>query len=416
MLSNALPEFPSARPRSLYVHVPFCTRRCSYCDFAVQAMRDPPVDAWLNAIAGEMRMLADERGWGAPLRLDTVYIGGGTPSLLGPDAMAVLRDRLRPWAEWDDAAEWTCEANPESFTPEVARGWRAAGVNRISLGAQTFHEPTLRWMGRLHGVDGPARAFGAARAAGFGNVSVDLIFGVPSRLGRDWGDDLVRALLLEPEHVSLYGLTAEAAAPLGRWVGEGRETLADEDRYADEYLLAHRTLTGAGFEHYEVSNFGRPGLRSRHNFVYWTGEPYAALGPGSHAFYPPLRRWNVRGWDDFREMIASGRLPTDGEEVVDEDTGGLERAWLLLRTDQGWPMEDAGDEVRRLAAGWMERRLAEERGGRLRLTVQGWLLLDGLAVQMAGAAEQDARPPSARGGGRVDLAAAGARSASGAAG
>jgi oxygen-independent coproporphyrinogen-3 oxidase len=377
------------RPRSLYVHVPFCTRRCSYCDFAVQATREAPTADWLDAVAGEMRLLADERGWGSPLRLDTVYLGGGTPSLLGPDAMAALRERLHPWAQWDDGAEWTCEANPESFTPEVARGWRAAGVNRISLGAQTFHEPTLRWMGRLHGPDGPPRAFAAAREAGIENVSVDLIFGVPERLGRDWGTDLVQALLLEPEHVSLYGLTAEKAAPLGRWVNEGRETLADEDRYADEYLLAHTTLTGVGFEHYEVSNFGLPGRRSRHNFVYWTGEPYAALGPGAHAFYPPLRRWNVRGWDEYRDRVAAGRLPADGEETVDEDTGGLERAWLLLRTDQGWPMEDAGEAVRRLASTWVEQKWAAERDGRLRLTAEGWLLLDTLAVQMASAAETD---------------------------
>jgi oxygen-independent coproporphyrinogen-3 oxidase len=384
-----IPRFAGERPRSLYVHVPFCTRRCSYCDFAVQATREAPTSEWLGAVAGEMRMLAEERGWTAPLRLDTVYLGGGTPSLLGPDAMAALRDRLHPWAQWDDRAEWTCEANPESFTPEVARGWRAAGVNRISLGAQTFHEPTLKWMGRLHGPDGPARAFTAAREAGIGNVSIDLIFGVPRRLGRDWGADLVHALLLEPEHVSLYGLTAEKAAPLGRWVDEGRETLADEDRYADEYLLAHTTLTGAGFEHYEVSNFGLPGRRSRHNFVYWTGEPYAALGPGAHAFYPPLRRWNVRGWDDYRDRIAAGRLPTDGEETVDEDTGGLERAWLLLRTDRGWPTEGAGEAVCRLSAQWTERRLAAERGGQLRLTAEGWLLLDTLAVEMASAAETD---------------------------
>lgn len=395
MLHNPLTDLSRPaddRPRSLYVHVPFCTRRCSYCDFAVQATREAPAAEWLDAVAGEMRMLAEERGWTVPLRLDTVYLGGGTPSLLGPDAMAALRERLHPWAQWDDSAEWTCEANPESFAPEVARGWRAAGVNRISLGAQTFHDPTLKWMGRLHGPDGPARAFAAAREAGIGNVSIDLIFGVPARLGRDWGEDLFRALLLEPEHVSLYGLTAEKAAPLGRWVDEGRETLADEDRYADEYLLAHSALTGAGFEHYEVSNFGRPGLRSRHNFVYWTGEPYAALGPGAHAFYPPLRRWNVRGWDDYRDRIAAGRLPTDGEETVDEDTGGLERAWLVLRTDAGWPMEDAGDEVGALAAQWLARKWAVERGGRLRLTAEGWLLLDTLAVQMAAAAETDSAP------------------------
>ena len=141
------------RPRSLYVHVPFCTRRCSYCDFAVQATREAPTAEWLDAVAGEMRMLAEERGWIAPLRLDTVYLGGGTPSLLGPAAMAALRERLHPWARWDDSAEWTCEANPESFTPDVARGWRAAGVNRISLGVQSFEPAALLELHTLQALD-----------------------------------------------------------------------------------------------------------------------------------------------------------------------------------------------------------------------------------------------------------------------
>lgn len=385
---------PDDRPRSLYVHVPFCVRRCSYCDFAVQATREAPTGAWLDAVTAEMRLLSAERGWSAPLRLDTVYLGGGTPSLLHAGAMAELRRRLEPYAVWGDDAEWTCEANPESFAPDTARAWRDAGVNRISLGAQTFHEPALRWMGRMHGVDGPRRAMDAARAAGFHNVSVDLIFGLPSRLGRDWGADLFHALALEPEHVSLYGLTAEAAAPLGRWVKEGRETLADEDRYADEYLLAHERLTGAGFEHYEVSNFGLPGRRSRHNFVYWTGAGYAALGPGAHGFHPPVRRWNVRSWERYRALLLDeGRLPTEDEEVVDEETGGLERAWLLLRTDQGWPLGSAGEPERRLAETWARHGWAREAGGALKLTAEGWLLLDRLAVEMASAAEESAAAP-----------------------
>ncbi|MFL5543027.1 MAG: coproporphyrinogen-III oxidase family protein, partial [Longimicrobiaceae bacterium] len=348
-----------------------------------------PTDDWLDAVTAEMRLVSAERGWDRPLALDTVYLGGGTPSLLRPGAMAELRRRLEPHAVWDDSAEWTCEANPESFTPETARAWRDAGVNRISLGAQTFHEPALRWMGRMHGVEGPVRAMEAARAAGFDNVSVDLIFGLPERLGRDWGADLHRALLLEPEHVSLYGLTAEAGAPLGRWVGEGRETLADEDRYADEFLLAHERLTAAGYEHYEVSNFGLPGRRSRHNFVYWTGAPYAALGPGAHAFHPPLRRWNVRSWELYRSIVLDeGRLPTDAEETVDEETAGLERAWLLLRTDAGWPLADAGEAERRLAETWVAQGWAMASDDVLRLTAEGWLLLDRLAVDMASAAEQ----------------------------
>ena len=381
-----MPSGPSA-PRALYVHVPFCARRCSYCDFAVQATREAPTGEWLDAVVGEMRLLADERGWGEPLALDTVYVGGGTPSLLAPGAMAELRERLAPFAAWGDEAEWTCEANPESFTAATAADWRAAGVNRISLGAQTFYEPALRWMGRMHGVEGPRRAMDAARGAGFGNVSVDLIFGLPQRLGRDWGADLHHALTLEPEHVSLYGLTAEAAAPLGRWVLEGREALADDDRYADEYLLAHRHLTAAGFRHYEVSNFGLPRLESRHNGAYWTGAPYAALGPGAHGFYPPLRRWNVRGWETYRDAIAAGRLPTEDQETVEDETRALEAVWLGLRTDTGYPLADACDTELRLAAAWRARGLAHTDDAALRLTAEGWLLLDRLALELAEAAE-----------------------------
>jgi oxygen-independent coproporphyrinogen-3 oxidase len=170
-------------------------------------------------------------------------------------------------------------------------------------------------------------------------------------------------------------------------VGEGRETLADEDRYADEYLLAHSRLTAAGFRHYEVSNFGLPGRHSRHNFVYWTGAPYAALGPGAHAFHPPLRRWNVRGWDDYRRALAAGRLPTDAEETVDAETGALERAWLLLRTDRGYPLADAGEAAERLARTWEGQGWARVEEGALRLTAEGWLLLDRLAVEMAAAGE-----------------------------
>jgi oxygen-independent coproporphyrinogen-3 oxidase len=369
------------RPGSLYIHVPFCTRRCSYCDFAVQATPEAPTAAWLDAIAGELALLSADRGWSGPLELATLYVGGGTPSLLGGASMAALARRLHPHARWDpEGVEWTCEANPESFSAELARGWRTAGVNRVSLGVQTFHEPTLRWMGRLHGVEGPAAAVRAARGAGIRNLSVDLIFGVPARLGRDWGADLDRALALEPEHVSLYGLTAESSTPLGRWVREGRERLADEDRYADEYLLAHERLTAAGFEHYEVSNFGRPGFRSRHNAVYWTGAPYAALGPGAHAFFPPLRRWNLRGWEAYREAVQQGRLPLEGEETVSAEDVALERVWLGLRTDAGVPLDDATPAQRELAARWQARGLANQAGGRLRLTAQGWLLLDQLAV------------------------------------
>jgi oxygen-independent coproporphyrinogen-3 oxidase len=248
-------------------------------------------------------------------------------------------------------------------------------------------------MGRLHGPDGPPRAVAAAREAGFDNLSIDLIFGVPERLGRDWREDLERAIALEPEHVSLYGLTAEAGAPLGKWVREGREALADEDRYAEEFLLAHELLTKAGYEHYEVSNFARPGRRSRHNAMYWTGAPYAAVGPGAHAYFPPQRRWNLRSWDAYRETLGTGRLPLDGDEVLDPPAVELERIWLGLRTSEGYELADPSPAQTRLIDRWCRQGLATAAVPSVRLHPRGWLLLDQLAVdlQEAGDATRGAR-------------------------
>jgi oxygen-independent coproporphyrinogen III oxidase len=374
----------STRPRSVYIHVPFCTRRCSYCDFAVQTVRDAPTEEWLEAIGAELSLTVQERGWELPIPIDTLYIGGGTPSLLAPSAMGDLATRLRRYFVWDPARlEWTCEANPESFSAQVADSWQSAGVNRLSLGVQSFHPDSLRWMGRLHGPDGPATAMRTAREAGFDNISVDLIFALPGRLGRDWEMDLDRALALEPEHVSLYGLTAESEAPLGRWVMEGRERMADEDRYADEYLLAHERLMARGFRHYEVSNFARDDRVSHHNFAYWTGEPYIALGPGAHAYYPPLRRWNMRGWDAYRDAVRNARLPVEGEERIGVDEAALERVWLGLRTDLGFSLQLATPGQRESVSEWSRFGWAVVDSEVVRLTAEGWLLLDRLAMELA---------------------------------
>lgn len=367
---------------SIYVHAPFCARRCTYCDFAVSVRRTGDLDGWLEAIEAEWRFVDDEGLFDVADVLDTLYVGGGTPSLLGPGAMAGLagivgRERLDA-----DGLEWTAEANPESLTSEVARGWARAGVNRISLGAQTFHDGALRWMGRLHGPDGPARAVDAARGAGIENVSVDLIFGLPASVGRSWSDDLERVLALDVPHVSLYGLTVEEGTPLGRAVRDGREPPVDEERYREEYLLAARTLTDAGYVHYEVSNFARPGAEARHNAVYWSGDPYLGLGNGAHSYAPPVRRWNTRAWERYRERVTAGCSPEESRETVDAEAGRLEEAWLGLRTRDGIPAPPAGSESRGRVGRWIADGLAVEEEGRVRLTLEGWLLLDTLAVDL----------------------------------
>lgn len=366
---------------SVYVHAPFCARRCAYCDFAVHVRRTGDVEGWLTALAGELGAVEGEGLLSLAAGLDTLYVGGGTPSLLGPAAMAGLARVLGP-ERIGPGTEWTAEANPESFTDEVAAGWRGAGVNRVSLGVQTFHEPSLRWMGRLHGAAGAVRAVATARGAGMESFSVDLIFGLPGHLGRPWTDDLHRALDLDPPHVSLYGLSVEEGTPLGRAVREGRESPVDEDRYREEFLEAAETLSAAGYEHYEVSNFARPGHVSRHNAAYWTGRPYLGLGNGAHSYAPPVRRWNLRDWEAYASAAGRGASPEEGRETLDGDALRLERIWLGLRTSAGLSLQGMGDGARALVEGWERDGLASWASGSVRLTRAGWLLLDRLAVDL----------------------------------
>lgn len=402
---------------AIYVHAPFCRRRCGYCDFAVTVAASADPVPWAETVARELALVAASEGWRLPLRPRTLYIGGGTPSLFGAAAMCALRDALGSSVEFGAIREWTAEANPESFDGAVAAGWARAGVNRVSLGAQTFHGPTLTWMGRLHGPDGPERALAAAREAGVDNVSLDLIFGVPERLGRDWRRDLDIACGLRPDHLSLYGLTAEPGTPLKRWIDEGRERLPEPEGYASDYLAAAHRLAAGDWVHYEVSNFCRPGRASLHNEAYWSGRAYLGLGPGAHSFVAPRRWWNLRDWDAYRCAIEAGTSAVGDRETLSRGAARLERIWLGLRTRAGIPLDGAGTVD--LARGWVQRELAvieadarpaaasrllgrasgpDARGRmRVRLRAEGWLLLDRLAVEMDAAWERGEVEGVARG-------------------
>ncbi len=369
---------------SVYVHAPFCVRRCVYCDFAVTVSRTGDVVGWAEAVGAELDAVAREGIFELAPRLDTLYVGGGTPSLLGPTAMASLVSVLGERRLGGTDLEWTAEANPESFTAELARAWRAAGVNRLSLGVQSFHADTLRWMGRMHGPEGAEAAVRTARDAGLGNVSVDLIFGLPSHVGRDWARDLERVLSLDVPHVSLYGLSVEPATQLGRAVADGKEPPLDEERYREEFLEASERLRTAGYEHYEVSNFARPGFRSRHNGAYWDGRPYLGLGNGAHSYAHPLRRWNVRDWGEYRARLIAGGSPEEGRERLEPEALRLERIWLSLRTSEGLPLSGLGSEAYTRVRRWEARGLAHSTADRVRLTPTGWLELDGLAVELDG--------------------------------
>ena len=364
-------------PRHVYVHVPFCARRCSYCDFAIAVRSRVPVDEYIRSLQTEIRLrYPGEERWD----VDTLYFGGGTPSLLGGAGVARLVAMVRERLTLAPDAEVTLEANPDDITPESAGAWRAAGVNRLSIGAQTFDDRVLGWMHRLHTASRIGEAVRAARGAGIQNLSLDLIFALPEALGRSWERDVASALELEPDHLSLYGLTIEAATPLGRWRDRGEATEAPEDRYEADFLQAHQALTSAGFEHYEVSNFGRPGRWSRHNSSYWSGVPYAGLGPGAHEFDGAARRWNRDAYAEWTRELAEGRTSVAGEEMLTAANRTAETVYLGLRTTNGLDLRDGElDQAR----AWVDAGWGWLEAGRLKLTPLGWLRLDSIAAALA---------------------------------
>jgi oxygen-independent coproporphyrinogen-3 oxidase len=348
-----------------------------YCDFAIAVRPIVPVEDYLTAVGRELCLrFATDDDW----PVETLYLGGGTPSRLGGSGVARLLDLLRRRLAIDPTAEITLEANPDDVTPDATRAWREAGVNRLSLGAQSFNNDVLRWMHRTHDAAATRAAVEQARSSGIDDVSLDLIFALPNEVRRVWPADVQSALALAPTHISLYGLTTEPATPLGRWRDRGAVTEAPDERYEREYLYAHETLRSAGFEHYEVSNFARSGRRARHNSAYWTGEPYAGIGPGAHEFDGAVRRWNVDAYAEWERRLARGADTTDGQDVLNEDSQDTERAYLGLRTTDGLRLSGAEfvPAQRWVAEGWAS--IID--GERLVLTPLGWLRLDSLVSDL----------------------------------
>ncbi len=391
-LQLPFPLYSKMPPSHLYVHVPFCARRCSYCDFSIAVRSQTPIDEYVHALRSEL-----EQGAVDNATLDTVYLGGGTPSRLGGPGVASVLAAIRDRARLSGGAEVTIEANPDDVNDIAVAQWVAAGVNRISLGAQSFDDNVLEWMHRTHDSPQIARAVQAINRGGIDNISLDLIFALPAHLDRDWKNDVDRALTLEPAHVSLYGLTVEAHTPIARWADRGAIVEGSEDQYEDEFLYADQTMSAAGFDHYEVSNFSRPGNASRHNSAYWTGVAYAGLGPSAHSFDGAARRWNVAAYVEWVRRLANTEPTLGGEELLTDENRDAEEVYLGLRTRRGLEIGEADLAVAEVwrTAGWAQIEhvtasaplgTSSDRTGptaRLRLTPTGWLRLDSLAADLA---------------------------------
>ena len=357
----------------VYVHVPFCARRCSYCDFSIAVRKTIPAERYHRAIASEVAFRRDHGEWNDE-PTETLYFGGGTPSLLPADGLKTLVESLLSAERRARKAEVeiTLEANPDDVTPPSAAAWRDAGVNRISLGAQSFSPAILAWMHRTHGVDAVPRAMELLRDAGIANISLDLIFGLPEEVDANFERDLSAALALEPTHMSVYGLSVEERTPLARWISRGTTTAPHDERYVREFLLAHEILGAAGFEHYEVSNYARPGRRSRHNSSYWSERPYAGVGPAAHSFDGIERRWNIDAWSAYERALAEKKDPAAEREVLSAESRWIERAYLGLRTSDGLVQQ----LPRNIEADWSGQGWLVRTGDTVRLTPEGWLRLD----------------------------------------
>jgi len=402
-----LSSAPAASPPvALYVHVPFCVSICPYCDFVVvagAAARGPRnrMAAFVDALLAELELRADaaDATFGPPgdhrAPLASLYLGGGTPSLLPIDAVGRLLARVRDRFGLADGAEVTLESNPGLHERGDLAALARAGITRLSIGAQRLERRELRALGRRHAPGDVADTVALARRAGIGSVSLDLLYDIPDGTPAAWRATLDAALALVPDHLSIYALTLADPTAEGltgvtgdhlpassgalRWRERARAG-QDEDRAADEYAYAVERLAAAGFRGYEISNWARPGHESRHNLAYWERRPHEAVGPGAHAFDGRTRRWNAARLDPYLAALtpadgAPARLPPGGAETPDDVAARAEAVVLALRTDRGVPLAAVDKAPLHQVVAWtLSKGLAEVIDGRLVLTTTGRLL------------------------------------------
>ena len=353
----------------IYIHIPFCKSRCKYCDFFSTTHMEKRAQ-YVEALLCEWQDRKNELH--EPIR--TLYIGGGTPSTLTVDSLQLIVDSLLESEGGNPARpkEITLEVNPGDVTLEKAQAWRAMGINRLSMGVQSFDDTLLQLIGRRHTAQQAREAVATAQAAGFDNISIDLMYALPSQTIQQWRKDVAQALQLGVQHISTYGLIYEEGTHLTNLLEQGIIEAVDEDTELQMYDYLVEQLTMNGFVHYEVSNFSLPGRQSQHNSSYWNNTPYLGLGAGAHSYDGNTRTWNVSDLDEYIQQAINHRLQPEKEELTDEDKH-TERVMLGLRTNQGVSVEDVQLDK---AQPYLQQRLLKQEGNRLIATTQGWHLLN----------------------------------------
>lgn len=370
----------------LYLHIPFCLRKCSYCDFFSQVANEDSIQQYVLLLTAQIKWSA-RKGWPHPI--NTIYFGGGTPSLLTPQQVELILDSIQQNFSVHDNAEISMEANPGAVSLESLSGYRRAGVNRLSLGLQSCCDKQLQRLGRLHTEAESREAVSWARKAGFDNLSLDLMFALPEQTHEELNVEISNFLAFQPEHLSCYGLTAEPDTPFYKQVQQQELTLPEEEFYADAFMLIHDRLTEAGYQHYEIANYGKEECACRHNLNYWQRKPYLGIGAGAHSFIAEDwgSRWQVPAdLDRYREAIENHTEPLQCIESFSRDEALSETVYLALRTRNGIDdtilSEQFGTTLKKAfpeAVSQSSQWLVQD-NERWSFSTQGWLLFDRLIL------------------------------------
>ena len=365
----------------IYIHIPFCKTRCKYCDFFSTThleKRSQYVEALLAEMKDRVAIAHSEASnspQGVQYPISTIYIGGGTPSTLEVEQLRRLGEeaiRLAGDEAKGERREITLEANPGDITLEKATAWRAIGINRLSMGIQSFDDDLLRLIGRRHTAEQAREAVAIAQAAGFDNISIDLMYALPSQTMEQWQRDVAEALQLGVQHISTYGLIYEEGTVLTALLERGHITPVDEDTEIQMYDYLVEQLTANGFEHYEVSNFALPNRRSKHNSNYWNDTPYIGLGAGAHSYDGTVRSWNISDVDAYIEQAMAHHLQPE-QEILTEEQRHTERVMLGLRTNQG--ISSCEIDLSK-AMPYIEQGLLTQKGERIMATTKGYHILN----------------------------------------
>ncbi len=370
---------------SIYIHIPFCSRKCPYCDFFSQPGTNADIAAYGSLLEKNIHLLARDTAVDSPLT--TIFFGGGTPSLLEPSQIQVILQHLDNAFNIADHAEITLEANPGTVSLEKLQGYRAAGLNRLSLGIQSLTDRNLRILGRIHDRKTAIASVKDARKAGFDNISLDLIFALPEQSLEQNAAEVEQLLELNPEHIALYGLSFEEGTPFGQKAETGQLSPCSEELYAAQYRQIHELVSDAGFEHYEISNFARPGHRCQHNQVYWKRDTCLAIGCGAHGF--DQRSWGRR-WlipadiPQVTKMLQNNKNPAETIETFDCESAMSEYCYLRLRTSDGLDLAEfqtrfnhSAEQVFRTALARCQNHLIRA-NNTLTFDLDGWLIYDHL--------------------------------------